>query len=319
MSTDTTQGKLKILITGATGTQGGAALSAMRRDQDLCARYTLLALTRNPDSAKAKALAEQGVQVVKGDLTDKAAMERAFAGVWGVYLVTDPQSNGGAKKEVEMGVNAVDIAFKAGVSYIVFASGGGINADAMKVQFPFYWSKQQIQARICSLSWPVGWSIIGPTGFMENFEMQGPMSKGTLVSLGKPDQKMHWISARDIGVFVAMAFDRVEEFKGRKVDIAGDELSNDECAAILSQLTGVKWKYYRIPNFVLRFISSDLYQMGRAFDQFITTEIDIAALRTLHPGLQTFKDWCTDKGIGKPGEPGTRYVYAKTMWQRVFG
>ncbi|KXS13901.1 NAD(P)-binding protein [Gonapodya prolifera JEL478] len=310
------QEKRKILITGATGKQGGAALTAMHRD--LSDRYTFRALTRNPDSEKSKSLIAKGVEVAKGDLMDKESLERAMTGVWGLYLVTDPFTNGGAKKESEMGINAVDVAFNAGVSYIVFASGGGIDNTAMRVPFPFYASKEAIQDHISSLAWPVGWATIGPTGFMENFEMSGPMSKGSISSLAKPDQKMYWISAKDIGEFVSLAFAKVDEFKGRKVDIAGDELSNNDCAAILSELTGVKWTYWRIPTFILRFISADLFQMGQAFDGYVPTEVDIAALRSLHPGLQSFRDWCKEKGIGKPGDPGTTYVYAKTFWQRIF-
>jgi uncharacterized protein YbjT (DUF2867 family) len=47
------------------------------------------AITRNPDSDKAKALAAQGVEVVKGDADDEKSLESAFAGVYGAFCVTN--------------------------------------------------------------------------------------------------------------------------------------------------------------------------------------------------------------------------------------
>lgn len=99
--------------------------------RDLSQQYAFRALTRNPDSEKSRKLAERGVQVVKGDTADKASLEAAMKGVWGVYLVTDPFNNGGSRPEAAQGIEVVETAFSSGVSFFVFASSGGIDADAM--------------------------------------------------------------------------------------------------------------------------------------------------------------------------------------------
>src|SRR6478752_5212597 len=71
-----------ILITAATGKQGGATLHNL-----LGKGFNLRALTRKPDSDAAKALVTAGVEVVQGDLNDAGSLTKALAGAWGVYAV----------------------------------------------------------------------------------------------------------------------------------------------------------------------------------------------------------------------------------------
>lgn len=52
-------------------------------------QYTVRCLTRNPTSNKAKALATQGGELVKADLTKPSTLPAAFDGAWGVFAVTD--------------------------------------------------------------------------------------------------------------------------------------------------------------------------------------------------------------------------------------
>ena len=71
-----------ILITGVTGHQGGAVARALQRSG-----FHLRGMTRNPESEQAVALARHGVDVVRGDLDDEAALRRALTGAWGVFGV----------------------------------------------------------------------------------------------------------------------------------------------------------------------------------------------------------------------------------------
>ncbi|KAM0231633.1 hypothetical protein ACHAPO_008481, partial [Fusarium lateritium] len=75
-----------VLVLGATGTQGGSIANLLVQYPD---QYLVRALTRNPDSVKAKALAANGAQLVKADLTVPSTLPEAFKGVWGVFAVTD--------------------------------------------------------------------------------------------------------------------------------------------------------------------------------------------------------------------------------------
>ena len=105
----------KILVSGATGKQGGAVLTALLGARSSSSTpSTILALTRNPSSPKAQELAKKdGVEVVKGDLTDSASLEKALAGVDTAFLVTDFMAKG-VEDEVKQGKTFVDAFNKAG-------------------------------------------------------------------------------------------------------------------------------------------------------------------------------------------------------------
>ena len=74
-----------ITVFGATGAQGGSVVKALLADGG----FKVRAVTRNPDSAKAKALSEQGSEVVKVDMDDKESLKAAIAGSYGVFAVTN--------------------------------------------------------------------------------------------------------------------------------------------------------------------------------------------------------------------------------------
>ena len=113
-----------VLVTGATGRQGGAVARHM-----LAKGWRLRTLTRNPNSYAAKQLAGQGAELVKGDLDDAASLERAARGVYGIYSVQDFWTVG-AKREVQQGKNLADAAKKAGVEHFVYSSAGGAERNS---------------------------------------------------------------------------------------------------------------------------------------------------------------------------------------------
>jgi len=113
-----------LLVTGATGRQGGAVIRHM-----LGQGWKLRALTRSPNSRAAQELTRQGVEVVQGDLEDPASLERATRGGHGVYSVQDFWSVG-AKREVDQGKNLAEAAKKAGVEHFVYSSVGGAERNS---------------------------------------------------------------------------------------------------------------------------------------------------------------------------------------------
>ena len=80
---DTSDGR-PILVAGATGRQGGSVVRHL-----LCRQLRVRALVRNPQGTRARALSDQGIEVVKGDMDDLASLKKAMAGVHGVYSVQD--------------------------------------------------------------------------------------------------------------------------------------------------------------------------------------------------------------------------------------
>src|SRR6516164_7279199 len=93
-----------ILVSGATGRQGGARLKYLLRDG-----WRIRALTRNPQGRAAQELSNSGVEVVQGDMEDLESLRRAMKGVHGVYSVQD-FSTVGARREVQQGKNMADAA-----------------------------------------------------------------------------------------------------------------------------------------------------------------------------------------------------------------
>jgi uncharacterized protein YbjT (DUF2867 family) len=109
----------RVLVTGATGRQGGAVIRHM-----LPKGWKLRALTRNPKNYAAQELARQGIELVQGDLEDPASLPVALRDVYGVYSVQDFWAVG-AKREISQGKNLADAAKKAGVQHFVYSSVGG--------------------------------------------------------------------------------------------------------------------------------------------------------------------------------------------------
>ena len=68
-----------ITIFGATGAQGGGLAKTILADKD--SEFSVRAVTRNPSSDKAKALADLGAEVVQADLPHPESVEKAMEGV----------------------------------------------------------------------------------------------------------------------------------------------------------------------------------------------------------------------------------------------
>ena len=107
-----------IVVCGATGRQGGAVARHLAADG-----WAVRALTRDPASPKARALAERGIEVVRADMADRASLHAAFSGAYGVYSVQNPMISG-FEAEVEQGRNVADAAKAAGVQHVVYGSAG---------------------------------------------------------------------------------------------------------------------------------------------------------------------------------------------------
>ncbi|MGA7690482.1 MAG: NmrA family NAD(P)-binding protein, partial [Jiangellales bacterium] len=76
--------KKLITVVGATGAQGGATARALLKDETFAVR----AVTRDPDSDAARALADAGAEVVRADIDDAASLLGALEGAYGAFFVT---------------------------------------------------------------------------------------------------------------------------------------------------------------------------------------------------------------------------------------
>ena len=225
-----------ILVTGATGQQGGAVTRSLIRRG---AKVRLL--TRN--RAKAQALEKQGAEVVMGDFTDRRSLDATLKGVKRLFLMTTFFEKG-TEAEVQQGITMIDAAKTAGVEHLVLTSVGSAHR---KTGIPHFESKRQVEQHLRKSGLPA--TILRPVWFMENFGTYfRPSPQGELILPLRPDTKLQMIALQDIGEFGAAAFLRPNEFIGQAIDLAGDELTMPEVAALLSRATGRPVQFQQMPD-----------------------------------------------------------------------
>jgi len=282
-----------VLITGATGRQGGAVIRYM-----LPKGWKLRGLVFKADHSTVQRLTEQGVEVVRGDLEDPASLERAVRGAYGVYSVQDFWSVG-TKREVQQGKNIADAARKAGVEHFVYSSAGGAERNSGIDHFE---SKWEIENYIRKLGLPA--TMIRPVAFMENYyidQVEIGILKGKLLDPIRADKPYQTIASSDIGAFVALAFERPKEFIGEAVEIAGSELTNLEAAQVFSRVLGKPVKFQKLPMAMVRlFLGKEFYHMFRWFNR-AGFKANIPELRRKYPEvpLQTLEEWLRAEGWHK--------------------
>ncbi len=271
-----------ILITGATGKQGGATLAHLARRGG----FKLRALTRKPDGDAAKALAKLAAEVVQGDLDDAASLERAVAGAWGVFAVQNTWE-AGVQREEEQGKRLAKVARDHGVQHFVYSSVGSAHK---KTGIPHFDNKFRVEQTVKELRFP-SHVILRPVFFMENLLSPMFLNGDKLISALKPTTKLQMIASDDIGRFAADAFARADKWKGVELDIAGDAATMPEAAAAVSAAVGRTVSYQPIPIDAVRQNSDDVAKMLEWFDA-VGYSADIPALEPkwgIHP--LTLTEW----------------------------
>lgn len=110
-----------ITVFGAIGGQGGGVVSALLKAIDRGESYAVRAVTRNPDGAKAQDLKSKGCEVVRCDMDDKASVEEAVGGSYGVFLVTNYWEHFSKEKEIEQGKRVIDVSEALGVKHLIYS------------------------------------------------------------------------------------------------------------------------------------------------------------------------------------------------------
>lgn len=282
-----------ILVTGATGQQGGAVLRHLRKSG-----FPVRVLTRDPEKPSARALVGHGAEVVKGDLDDPASVARALEDVDGVYSVQD--WSGGAETEIRQGVNLADAANRAAVTHFIYSSVGAADQNT---KIPHFDSKFRIEEHIRGLGLP--FTIFRPVFFMENWlGMKGQIEGGTLALPLSPERHLQMIATDDIGAFVAAAFERPGKWLGKALEIAGDDLSLSSIAQTFSTTEGREVKYQQVPwDQFEQNAGHEMTVMYRWFED-VGYHAEIDALRELLPSLTGFDRWVNTNWKPNVAEPG---------------
>lgn len=279
--------KRSVLVTGATGQQGGAVARAL-----LSRGHRVKALTRKPDSNTARQLALAGADVVAGDLGNAASVVKAASDVDTLFLMGNSYE-AGLEEETRQGIIAADAAKTAGVGHLIYSSV----ADANKrTGIPHFESKYLVEKHVAGLGIP--YTISAPVAFMENIVAPwsiGGLRQGTHAFAMPRERVLQLVALADIGAFVATLAERREKVFGKRFDIAGDELSGEEQAKILSQAIGRPINYQEIPIAAARQQSEDAALMFEWFDR-VGYDVDIAALHRDFQEVRwhSFADWARE-------------------------
>ena len=269
-----------ILVTGATGQQGGSLARLL-----LQKKHKVYALTRNAQSSSAQDLRNRGANIVKGDLDDSDSLEHAVKDVESVFLMGTPFEDG-TEGEIRRGKLMTDLAKKNGIQHLVYSSVA--NADK-NTGIPHFESKYKVEQHIKNLGIPH--TIIGPTFFMEN--LLGPgLEQGQLALPLSPSTTLQQSALENIAEFSALVIERRKPFLGKRIDIASDEVTGEQATNILSIMLGYKIRYVPVPLEQVYQGNEDMARMYEWYEK-VGTGIDISALHQEYPEVKwlTFRDW----------------------------
>lgn len=235
-----------VLVTGATGKQGGAVVRAL-----LKAGRPVRALSRDPGSAAAQALSEQGVEVVKGDFNDPASLDAALKGVDGVFSMQMGSHPGDPDTEILTGRALIEAARRAEVRVVVHTSVARAGDQKNFIGWdegrwePLYWDNKAAVIDMVKAQGFPHWVILKPALIMEDIippmaDMQfaSLRERGRFETAIEADVGLDWIAAKDIGEFAAAAFADPARFHGQEIDLAAETFTLPQVAAKMAEATG---------------------------------------------------------------------------------
>lgn len=273
-----------IMVTGVTGQQGGAVARAL-----LKAGHTVTGMTRHPDTDKAFALKEQGISIVYGDFNDNNSLKSALQGIDVVFAMGTPYESGPAA-ETEQGKSIVRAAAAMQIEHFIYTSVG--NADK-NTGVPHFDSKFTVEMFLKETG--LNTTIVAPVFFMDNLKSDWytpSLKKGFFSHAVPADRPLQMISLNSIGNFVTEIVERGALEYGKRYDIAEDELTGKETAAILGKISGTQIVYEGFPPSALEKQSKDLALMYEWFDK-VGYSVNITNLHERFPDVQwlTFFEW----------------------------
>ncbi len=278
---------LTILVTGATGKQGGATARSL-----LARGHNVRILTRNPRSDAAVALADAGAEVLVGNFGDATTLLKALDGADGLFAMTTPFEAGPAA-EIQQGMVLADAALEKGVGHVVYTSVAGADQDT---GIPHFDSKHTVERYLAASDVPH--TIIAPVYFMESMlfprTLEGIRNGVLAIPLPK-DLFLQQVAVADIGSFAAGVFENRDDHLGRRIELASGELAGRHIATALMVFRKQPVEYQQVPIDQVRAQSEDMALMYEWFEEK-GYQVDIDGLRASYPdvGWHGYVDWLAE-------------------------
>lgn len=314
-------GKKIITVFGATGSQGGGLVRAICNDTG--SEFTARAVTRDPDSDKAKALAAAGAEVVYGDLGNEESVHNALDGAYGAFFVTFFWAHFSPEQEKAEAAVFAKAAKQAGLKHAIWSTLEDtrdlvpLHDDRMPTlrdiyKVPHFDAKGESNQQFIDAGVPT--TFFHASFYWDNFIFFGSGPKrgedGKLyLTLPIGDAKMAGIAAEDIGKCAYGIFKNPGKYIDQYVGVAGEHLTGDEMAAKLSTALGEPVAYNKVSAEVFRSFgfpgADDLGNMFQIYDEFeekVNSLRDVKLSRELNPALQDFDQWLTTHATKIPFE-----------------
>ena len=278
-----------ILVTGATGNQGGTvARHLLQRG-----KFKVRAMVRDENKPAAQALKQAGAELVIGDFNDQTSLDRALQGAYGIFSIQDFRD--GAEVEIRQGKALAEAAKSAGIGHFVYSSVGSAERNT---GIPHFDSKFQVEEYIRAIGLP--YTILRPVFFMYNYNgMRSMAENGTLLQPLSPDTKLQQLSEEDYGKMVAEVFERPADFVNRAIEVASVEMTMPEIAAAFSHVLGKPVNYQQIPFEAFeQQAGEEVTIMFRWFENVGYTA-DFAQLERDFSAPSDFESYLRDRGWAK--------------------
>lgn len=277
---------MKIVVTGATGQQGGALARRLLADG-----HAVRAFTRSPVSGAAATLTGLGAEVVAADMADAASLPPLMGGADALFAMGTP-FEAGADAEVAHGTNLFEAAARADVPHIVYSSVASAHQDT---GIPHFDSKALLEDRLADLGIP--WTVVAPTYFMENATAPWALpalAQGVHALALPPDSRLQQISVRNVADVVAAILARPGRFAGSRIELAADAPSGVEQARLLSRALGraISYRAVSLDDLRAQPMGGDNALMFGWFQE-VGYSVDIAAVRRTFPDVtwEDFASW----------------------------
>ncbi|KAJ9150854.1 HSCARG dehydrogenase [Pleurostoma richardsiae] len=245
-----------LAVFGATGQQGGSVINYVLNDPELSQAYKIRAITRDVNSEKAKQLKEKKVDVIQGDVSDRASLETALAGVDTIFAMTTPDFGpNGFEVEYNNGKRIADVAVEKGAGYIIFSTLPPVSqiSSGKYTKVTAFDAKAKVEEYIRGLSIKSAFYSAG--SFMENFQPNtflGPQkaADGTwvLTRHNSPKSQLPLLDATgNTGNFIGAILAEPDKYEDKTFCAATALYSLEEVAAIMSKATGKTVVFKQIP------------------------------------------------------------------------
>ena len=299
-----------IAVVGATGAQGGGLVRAILADKS--GEFAVRAITRDPKSDKAKALAALGAEVVQGDVDDAASIQKAFTGAYGAFCVTFFWAHFSPEKELAEAKMMAEAAKAAGVKHVIWSSLDDtrkkvpLSDNRMptlkeKYKVPHFDAKGEADKFFLESGVPA--TILQTSFYWDNFIYfgMGP-KKGAdgkfALTLPMGDKKLPGIAAEDIGKCAYGIFKKGAAYAGKTVGIAGEHLTGKQMAEKFAAALGQPVVYnavtpdtYRSFGFPGADDLGNMFQYKADFNEAYCAARSLDFSKSIDPELKSFDGW----------------------------